>query len=88
MFEDEYLKDGNLTNNDIQIVRNNILQDTPQTALAGKDYATAKTNETADIKGMGGNRYKYELLADYAAKIRHIYYEMVADCERLFMQVF
>ena len=88
VFEDEYLKTGVLNNNDIKIARSNIFQDTPQTQIGDLDFATAKTNEESNISGMSGNKYKYELLSEYASKIRHIYYEMIADCEPLFMQVF
>ena len=86
-----YLLDNNIIdNNDLQVIRDSLYQDTPQSALQTETdiYATSKTRESTQLSGRTLTKPKYELLSEYAKRIRHIYWEWIEDSEVLFMQVF
>lgn len=88
IFNVELMKDDLFNNQDIEAINNQIFNDTPKSKLdTGSDYATAITHTTNTNKGYSGGRSKYELIVDYADKLRNIYIEMIEDCEPLFMQL-
>lgn len=89
LFEYDYMQGDVLDNNELDVLRGIIFQDTPQSEIINNlSYATTKTNETTKLKGRTLTKPKYELISEYAKRIRHIYWEWIEDAEPLFMQVF
>ena len=93
LFEHDFslaVSSGLIDNNDLSVIRDILFQDTPQSALSSTQdiYATNKTKESTSLAGRTLTKPKYELLSEYAKRIRYIYSEWIVDSEVLFMQVF
>ena len=88
IYNEEYLANDVLTNNDLTNTYRQVFSDTPQSALDPlTDYATNISESTSSTTG-GQGEYKFRLLSEYANKLRIIAYEMIEDCEPLFMQLY
>lgn len=88
IFNEQYLANDALTNNDLTNTYRQVFSDTPQSKLDNlEDYATNISESSSSTTGANGE-YKFRLLSEYANKLRIITYEMIEDCEPLFMQLF
>lgn len=88
IFNEQYLANDALSNNDLTNTYRQVFSDTPQSKLDTlEDYATNISESSSKTTGVSGE-YKFRLLSEYADKLRVIVYEMIEDCEPLFMQLF
>lgn len=88
IFNEEYLANDVLTNNDLSTTYRQVFSDTPQSSLdTMTDYATNITENSTKLSGANGE-FKFRLLSEYASKLRHIACEMISECESLFIQLF